>query len=230
MEVVTDIVHKDNILMAKRAAEIFDIDIAGIDFITSDISKSFMDSGGKICEINVTPGFIFNEVGIVFDDLFPGFANGRVPVVVFLNIGENSSFNCYVSELVNTLRYLGFCLVSDYGVFLNADTICDSSLPMNSRIQVALSEFGVDVAVICVDDHDVVEQGVSLEYIDFLFVIGSESYSDPGGLNETLLAASVLSKLSESANQFSSGQLLSAPSLKEREFQPFDAVVDSANN
>ncbi len=53
---VTEVVHADNILMAERAAIAVGIKIAGLDFITTDITRSYKEIGGGICEINNRPG------------------------------------------------------------------------------------------------------------------------------------------------------------------------------
>jgi len=55
-EDVTSLVHPDNKVLFERAARIINLDIAGIDFITKDISKSWLEIGGGICEINAQPG------------------------------------------------------------------------------------------------------------------------------------------------------------------------------
>ncbi len=56
-EDVTASVHPDNVAMAERAARIVGLNIAGIDFLTTDISRSWRDIGGAICEVNAQPGF-----------------------------------------------------------------------------------------------------------------------------------------------------------------------------
>ncbi len=54
---VTDIVHPDNQALAVRAAAVTGLDVAGIDLIIKDISRSYMEIGGAICEVNYCPGF-----------------------------------------------------------------------------------------------------------------------------------------------------------------------------
>ena len=49
-----DLVHPDNIEMFKRVNKIFGIKISGIDYITSDLSKSYKEEG-VIIEINGGP-------------------------------------------------------------------------------------------------------------------------------------------------------------------------------
>ena len=78
---MTDLVHPDNRDMAERAAKAIGLDVAGVDFITPDITKSYKDIGGAICEINAAPGFRMHVAptegtprdvaGPVIDTLFP---------------------------------------------------------------------------------------------------------------------------------------------------------------
>ena len=53
---VTDVIHPDNRLMAERAIRAVGLDIGGVDFLTTDITQSYRDTGGAICEINAGPG------------------------------------------------------------------------------------------------------------------------------------------------------------------------------
>jgi cyanophycin synthetase len=53
---VTDSVHPDNKMLAEVAVNLIGLDIGGVDFITSDISKSHREVGGAICEVNAGPG------------------------------------------------------------------------------------------------------------------------------------------------------------------------------
>lgn len=54
--VVTEQVHEDIISMGRKICLQYRIELAGLDIITSDISKPLNETGGKINEINTTPG------------------------------------------------------------------------------------------------------------------------------------------------------------------------------
>src|SRR3954469_9814196 len=54
---LTDLVHPDNIAMAVRAVKAIGLDVGGVDFLTSDVTESYKDIGGAICEVNAAPGF-----------------------------------------------------------------------------------------------------------------------------------------------------------------------------
>jgi cyanophycin synthetase len=87
---VTDIVHPDNRQMAMRAARAVGMDVAGVDFLTTDISESFQVVGGAICEVNAAPGFRMHVApsegtsrdvaGPVMEMLFPPGTPSRIPI------------------------------------------------------------------------------------------------------------------------------------------------------
>ena len=54
---VSDRVHPDNARAAIRAARIVGLDLAGVDVLSPDISRSWREVGGAICEVNAQPGF-----------------------------------------------------------------------------------------------------------------------------------------------------------------------------
>lgn len=48
-------VHPDNLRLAVEAARVLCLDFAGIDLITTDISRSWLEVGALICEVNARP-------------------------------------------------------------------------------------------------------------------------------------------------------------------------------
>jgi cyanophycin synthetase len=90
-EDITDIVHPANIAMAERISKIIDLDICGIDIMTTDITKPLSETGGAVLEVNAGPGFRMhlapttglprNVAAPVIDKLFPKGNTGRIPIV-----------------------------------------------------------------------------------------------------------------------------------------------------
>lgn len=91
-EDVTDIVHPANVSMAERISKIIDLDICGIDIMTTDISKPLSETGGAVLEVNAGPGFRMhlaptkglprNVAAPVIDKLFPQKGDtGRIPII-----------------------------------------------------------------------------------------------------------------------------------------------------
>ncbi|TNE48472.1 MAG: cyanophycin synthetase [Deltaproteobacteria bacterium] len=87
---LTDVVHPENREMAIRSAEAIGLDVAGIDFLTPDITRSYKEVGGAICEVNAAPGFRMHVApsagtprdvaGPVVDMLFPNEKPSRIPI------------------------------------------------------------------------------------------------------------------------------------------------------
>lgn len=87
----TDEIHPDNAAIARRAALAVGLDIAGIDMILPDITRSWRETGGGIVEVNAAPGFRMhlhpsegqarNVARNVIDALFPEGTPSQVPVI-----------------------------------------------------------------------------------------------------------------------------------------------------
>lgn len=77
-EDVTTIIHSDNRLLAERATRTIGLDIAGVDFLCPDISRSWRDVGGAICEVNAQPGFRPHWLGDPGRDI-----NGEILDILF---------------------------------------------------------------------------------------------------------------------------------------------------
>lgn len=88
---VTDLVHPQVASAAALAARVVGLDIAGIDLVAEDISRPLKAQGGAIIEVNAGPGLLMHikpaegqprPVGqAIVDHLFPGDAQGRIPIV-----------------------------------------------------------------------------------------------------------------------------------------------------
>jgi cyanophycin synthetase len=87
----TDEIHPENIWLAQRVVRVIGLDIAGIDIVTSDISRPLRETEGVIVEVNAAPGFrmhIAPSVGTprnvalsVVDMLFKNEQASRVPIL-----------------------------------------------------------------------------------------------------------------------------------------------------
>ncbi len=93
-ENVADITHPDNLALAVRAARIAGLDVAGVDFLTADISRSWLTGVGAICEINGQPALSPHQIaepdrdiyGDILDVLFEG-RPARIPTTAVIGPG-----------------------------------------------------------------------------------------------------------------------------------------------
>lgn len=98
-----DRAHPDNLLLAVNAAAALRLDVAGIDVLLPDITRSFKETGGAICEVNAKPQI---TAGKGCHDVLRRLINqqGRIPIVLlsgkfaYLELG---------AQVVEALRTLG---------------------------------------------------------------------------------------------------------------------------
>ena len=154
---VTDIVHPDNREMAVRAAGAIGLDVAGVDFLTDDISKSYKESGGAICEINAAPGFRMHVspsegkprdvAGAVIDMLFPSGSASRVPIAAITGTnGKTTTARMLAHILKLSESRVGLTLTD--GVYIDGQLSVkgDMTGPMAARM--VLRDPAIDVAVL----------------------------------------------------------------------------------
>jgi len=89
-EDVTDFVHPEVAARAVEAARIVGLDVAGIDIVTADISRSLESQRGVVIEVNAGPGLRMhleptvgtprNVGAAIVDTLFAPGDDGRIPV------------------------------------------------------------------------------------------------------------------------------------------------------
>ncbi len=83
----TEDIHPDNVELCIEAAEVIGLDIAGIDLITDDITKSWKETEAVICEVNAQPQL----VEVILDH----YCTERAPVVITV---DNDSSKTSSSE------------------------------------------------------------------------------------------------------------------------------------
>jgi cyanophycin synthetase len=101
-EGVFEQVHPDNRALAERAAEVLRLDIAGIDLLIPDVSRSWRETGAAICEVNAQPT-IGNTTakhlyGQILRELVAG--DGRIPIALIVGADEESAVPALVARIL----------------------------------------------------------------------------------------------------------------------------------
>ncbi len=127
-EDVTDIVHPANVAMAERISKIIDLDICGIDIMTTDISRPLSETGGAVLEVNAGPGFRMhlaptkglprNVAAPVVDKLFPQQGDkGRIPIVAITGTNGKTTTSRLIAHMAKMSGYRVGYTTSD-GVYI----------------------------------------------------------------------------------------------------------------
>jgi len=170
---VTDVIHPDNIDMAVRAIRAIDLDVGGVDFLTSDITKSYRETGGAICEVNAGPGFRMHVspsegtprdvAGPVIDMLFPAAAPSRIPIAAIT--GTNGKTTCS-RMLAHILKLSGHTvgLTSTDGVYIDGRLTVEGDMTGPVSAQMVLRDPTVDAAVMETARGGILRRGLGYQH------------------------------------------------------------------
>lgn len=153
---VTDVIHPDNRSMAERAILALGLDVGGVDFITTDITRSYREVGGGICECNAAPGFRMhvapsegeprNVAGPVIDMLFPDGSPSHIPIAAITGTnGKTTTSRMLAHILKMDGRTVG--QTSTDGVYIDGRLTVAGDMTGPTAAQIVLRDPSVDVAV-----------------------------------------------------------------------------------
>jgi cyanophycin synthetase len=176
----TNQIHPDNVEIARRAAAIIGLDIAGIDFIAPDIGKSVRETGGGIIEVNAAPGFRMHlepsegsprdVAGPVIDMLFPRGSRGRIPIIAITGTNGKSTVARMTTHIFRHFgRSVGLTTTS--GVYVDDVQIAkgDSTGPKSARM--VLRDPMVEVAVLETARGGLLREGLAFDEADVAAVL-----------------------------------------------------------
>ncbi|PQB05178.1 cyanophycin synthetase [Aureitalea marina] len=157
-EDVTDIVHPANVSMAERISKIIDLDICGIDIMTTDISKPLAETGGAVLEVNAGPGFRMhlapttglprNVAAPVVDKLFPVQGDtGRIPIVAITGTNGKTTTSRLIAHMAKMSGHRVGYTTSD-GVYIQNRLLMKGDCTGPASAEFVLKDPTVNFAVL----------------------------------------------------------------------------------
>lgn len=181
---VTDVIHPDNKLMAERAIMAVGLDIGGVDFLTTDITQSYRDTGGAICEINAGPGMRMHispsegesrDVGgAVMDMLFPEGTPSHIPTAALT--GTNGKTTT-ARMLAHVLKMAGYTVgqTSTDAVYVDGNVTVKGDMTGPTAASMVLRDPTVDMAVLETARGGIVRAGLGYKFCDVGAVLNVSS-------------------------------------------------------
>lgn len=120
-----DDVHDANGKLALNIAESFSLDVAGIDFITTDISRPWWEVSSAICEVNAQPSLGHPTAHGLFEKMLAKFLPDKATIPQIAIVGEAGAVTCAMEELERSFIQRGFQVgsVKPGGTFLDNELI-----------------------------------------------------------------------------------------------------------
>ena len=171
---VTDIVHPDNKDMAERAIKAIGLDVGGVDFLIDDISQSYHDIGGAICECNAAPGFRMHVApsegksrdvaGAVIDMLIPKeYGNARIPIAAITGTNGKTTTSRMVAHMwKNAGKIVG--LTTTDGVYINGKLTVAGDTTGPTSAQMVLKDPSVEMAILETARGGLLRSGMGYDY------------------------------------------------------------------
>jgi cyanophycin synthetase len=172
---MTDLVHPDNIQMAVRAVKAIGLDVGGVDFLSSDITESYKEVGGAICEVNAAPGFRMHMApsegrprdvgGAVMDMLFPPGSPCRIPIAAVTGTNGKTTtarMLAHIQKLAG--HHVG--LTSTDGVYIDGQRTVAGDMTGPVATRMVLSDPSVDVAILEIARGGLLRAGMGVRHCD----------------------------------------------------------------
>jgi cyanophycin synthetase len=174
-EDVTDVVHPYNVFMAERIAKIIDLDICGIDIMTTDIGQPLPETGGAVLEVNAGPGFRMhlapaeglprNVAGHVMDMLYPPGSTSRIPIVAVAGTNGKTTTTRLIAHIARMKGYKVGYTTTD-GIYIQNRLMMSGDCTGPASAEFVLKDPTVDFAVLESARGGLLRAGLGFKHCD----------------------------------------------------------------
>jgi cyanophycin synthetase len=171
----TDEIHPDTVWLAERVSRIIDLDVAGIDVITTDITKTLAEVDGTIVEVNAAPGLRMhispsegvgrNVAAPILQMLFPPGSPTRIPIVAITGTNGKTTTTRLIAHIFSQV-YDSVGFTTTDGIYIGDRLIEKGDTTGPQSAQMILQDPTVDIAILETARGGILRSGLAFQHCD----------------------------------------------------------------
>jgi cyanophycin synthetase len=166
-------VHPDNLALAVRATGLLRLNLAGVDLITPDITRSWFETGALICEVNAQPQISITGSPEIYADILRTILGENHTIPIWAYVSQTAP-----AEL-ETLTVPGLAVgaSSAQEVWIDGVPVTGPWPSAFAAARALLANVALDVAVVHLTPADIIEQGLPFARCD-VAMVASDALED----------------------------------------------------
>jgi cyanophycin synthetase len=171
----TDEIHPETVWLAERVSRIIDLDVAGIDVVTTDIAKPLSEADGVIVEVNAAPGLRMhiapsqgigrNVAAPILQMLFPPGTPTRIPIVAVTGTNGKTTTTRLIAHIFGQVYdTVGFTTTD--GIYIGKHLVEKGDTTGPQSAQVILQDPTVEIAVLETARGGILRSGLAFQHCD----------------------------------------------------------------
>ncbi len=171
----TDEIHPDTVWLAERVSRIIDLDVAGIDVITTDITKTLAEVDGTIVEVNAAPGLRMhispsegvgrNVAAPILQMLFPSGTTTRIPIVAITGTNGKTTTTRLIAHIFSQV-YDSVGFTTTDGIYIGDRLIEKGDTTGPQSALMILQDPTVDIAILETARGGILRSGLAFQHCD----------------------------------------------------------------
>ncbi|WP_373546948.1 cyanophycin synthetase [Chamaesiphon sp.] len=171
----TDEIHPDTLWLAERVSHIIGLDVAGIDVITTDITKTLAEADGTIVEVNAAPGLRMhispsqgvgrNVAAPILNMLFPPGTPTRIPIVAITGTNGKTTTTRLIAHIFSQV-YDAVGFTTTDGIYIGDRLLEKGDTTGPQSAQIILQDPTVDIAILETARGGILRSGLAFQHCD----------------------------------------------------------------
>ncbi len=170
---VMDKVHPDNAMLAIRATVALGLDMAGVDLLMPDITKSWMEVGGAICEVNGQPQLGSLTSSHLYSQILQLLMidGSRVPITVVIGASDGTVIEKIHSDYLKAGVCVGLSVAT--GLYVGDECIFSNPITPYRAGRALLRNRRVEAIVLSINDFSILRTGLPFDWCNRVVIAGN---------------------------------------------------------